>query len=100
MQPWRQIGFSRKSIHESSGKLHQLVHIREVRGEAQRDAHSTAALHAQIGQKFIPGHTLLTLKKLWKSLLWLLMKDFMQRLFRQVESGLTCARVAETASTQ
>jgi hypothetical protein len=72
-------------MQEGPRKLHQPVHICEVGDQAERDAHSATTLHAQIGKKLIPAHASFTLEELRERVPGLLMEDFPQGLFRQIE---------------
>src|ERR1700680_798524 len=97
MQPWFQIGFAREGIQEGLCKLHQAVHVGEVRGQAKGDAHRAATLHAQTGQKLIPANPFLLLKELWQRLLRLTLEKALKCFFGEMESSFTRARVAKAA---
>ena len=53
MKPGRQIAFPREDIQQGPRKLHQPVHVCEVRDKTERDAHGATAPHPQIGEKLI-----------------------------------------------
>jgi hypothetical protein len=100
MKPGWQLAFPRERIQEGLRKLHQPVHICEVRDQAERDAHGATALHTQIGEKLIPAHPSFALEELRKRVLGLLMEDFPQRLFRQIEGRFASTRVTKAACEQ
>src|SRR5260370_14544987 len=95
-----QIAFPREGIQEGLCKLHQPVHICEVRGQAERNAHGATALHTQVGEKLIPAHPPFPLEELRECVFGLLMEDCAQRLFLQIECRLTSARVTKAACAQ
>src|SRR5258708_23247040 len=95
-----QIAFPREDIEEGLCKLHQPVHICEVRGQAERNAHGATALHTQVGEKLIPAHPPFPLEELRERVFGLLMEDFAQRLFRQIEGRFASARVTKAACAQ
>src|SRR5260370_12759076 len=96
---WK-IAFSREGIQEGLCKLHQPVHVCEVRGKAERNAHCATALHTQVGEKLIPAHPSFPLEELRERVFGLLMEDFAQRLFRQIKGRFATARVPKAACAQ
>jgi len=100
MKPGRQIAFPREDIQQGPRKLHQPVHVCEVRDKTERDAHGATAPHPQIGEKLIPAHPSFPFEELRKRVPGLLMEDFAQRLFRQMEGSFASARVTKAAGAQ
>src|SRR5260370_38600025 len=96
---WK-IAFSREGIQEGLCKLHQPVHVCEVRGKAERNAHCATALHTQGGEKLIPAHPTFPLEELRERVFGLLMEDFAQRLFRQIEGRFAVPRLTKAACAQ
>src|SRR5260370_21292124 len=80
-----QIAFSREGIQEGLCKLHQPVHVCEVRGKAARNAHSATALHTQRAEKLIPAHPCSPLQYLPGRAFPLISEGFAHRLLPQIE---------------
>src|SRR5438270_12949443 len=100
MKPGRQIAFPREDIQQGPRKLHQPIHVCEVRDKTERDAHGATALHPQIGEKLIPAYPSFPSEEMRKRVPGLLMEDFAQRLFREMEGSFASARVTKAAGAQ
>src|SRR5262245_25287407 len=99
MKSGGQITLDGEGIEEGLGKLHQAVDIGKVGDQAERDAHRSTALHAQVGKKLVPRNAL-SFEDLWQDSLRFSPEDLVQGVFREVEGDSTGTRVTKAAGTQ